>query len=55
MKKSIWIEAQYSEQDLLLQTKRGLENLIDIGLLNASYATNAIFEEIEDALETLKE
>ena len=49
MEKAREIEAQCLEQDLLLQTKRGLENLIDMGYLNASEATNAIFKEIEEA------
>ena len=54
MKKSIEIDYAL-EQDLLLQTKKGLESLIDMGWLNASDATNAIFEDIDNALETLKE
>jgi hypothetical protein len=55
MKTAREIENECLEQDLLEETKRGLENLIDIGWLNASEATNAIFEDIDNALETLKE
>lgn len=54
MKTAREIENECLEQDLLEETKRGLENLIDIGWINPSEATNAIFADIDTALEIIK-